>query len=154
MTQSQLALSLIRPSLSAKLTDRAWFIPVLFAAFILLAAFLGRVDFTSALNAIIVLVGGPAAAEKLKDAYIGGSAVRSDVPQSVAVNTIGDATAGAPKPKPDGEKFLDALKSVATDSAKDYAGAQLDKATGVPGLGATLGVGAPDPLPAFEEVAR
>ena len=159
MNKSQLALSLIRPTLASKLTDRAWVIPVLFAAFILLAAFLGRMPFSDAVNAVLVLVGGPAAAEKFKDALIGSAAVRGDAPQSVAVNNVGADAATAPndpKLSPQSE-LIGGLKSAIANSAENYAGAQLDKVTGVSGLSATLGVGAPASLPRFAddaEVAR
>ena len=89
MNKIDLALSLIRPSNSSKLTDRAWVFPIVFASLIMLAAFLNKVDFTTAINSVVVLVGGPAAAEKLKDALIGSSAVKGEpVSQSVAVGNI------------------------------------------------------------------
>lgn len=164
MNKLDLAASLIRPSLFAKLTDRAWFIPVLFAALILLAAFMGRMPFGDAVNAILVLVGGPAAAEKLKDAYIGGSAVRGDSPQPVANSNAGwgvaapSPTAAAPSPTAAAPpRPLDVLKKAGKSAATQVVSNEFERATGVDVgglLGARLGVGSPDPLPEFAEVAR
>lgn len=157
MTKLDLAASLIRSPLSAKLTDRPWVVVVLFAAAILLAGFLGRMSMGDAVNAVLVLVAPLVAAEKFKDAYIGGNAVRGDAPApaSVAVGTVTDGSGAVTIP----ENSLAATAKNAADAALDAGKAALiadatpaaQKQLGP--LGAMLGVNSPDPLPPFGEIA-
>lgn len=117
MNKLDLAASLIRPSIASKLTDRAWLVPVLFALLAWVAAFLGRVSFDATMNLTMVLIGGAAVGEKVKDAVIGSSAVRGEAPQSVAVNNVdnGPARAG------------DVLKNAGAQIIGD----EIERATGV-----------------------